>query len=336
MKVSRADREKIARKRLLSVLETHGAASTRTLEQKISDAGPTPLRVDPHILTGVRNELVKEETLKKIQKGGTFWYYRSDTPQETVETRLAEQLVAVKQFTDKNLALRIGQTLEIATFRALTQLPNAEFFGRFIDLDQHDDTTLYRKEEPPQHIGERSIPGGKNLDFILRSSSSGYLGIECKNVREWLYPDRQELLEFISKCLSLDCIPVLIGRRIPYVTFRLLSSCGVIIHQNYNQLLPASAQAVADVVKHKNMLGYHDIRTGNMPDARLQKFIVENLMGLAPEARSKFDEYCDLLEGFSNKELSYQEFAARVRRRESGQNEDHDWSDDPADFYSSR
>jgi hypothetical protein len=40
MKLTRAEREEIARKRLVAILRTHGVANARTLEQKISDAGP--------------------------------------------------------------------------------------------------------------------------------------------------------------------------------------------------------------------------------------------------------------------------------------------------------
>jgi hypothetical protein len=47
-------------KRLLVNIEAHGIATARTLEQKISDGGPFNQRVDPHVLTPVRNRLVDE------------------------------------------------------------------------------------------------------------------------------------------------------------------------------------------------------------------------------------------------------------------------------------
>jgi hypothetical protein len=129
-------------------------------------------------------------------------------------------------------------------------------------------------------------------------------------------------------------VTVIIARRIPYVTFRLLRPCGVIVHQTYNQLFPLSDQALADRARHKRNLGYHDIRVGNAPDARLLKFIGKNLPAIAEGARSRFDEYRDLLTDFVSGALSYDEFAARVRRRQSGTNEDHDWEEggDPADW----
>ncbi|HYJ82675.1 MAG TPA: hypothetical protein VEW26_07530, partial [Allosphingosinicella sp.] len=59
-KLSRQDREAIARRRILSVLTTQVVATTRTIEQKIADAGPGHLRIDPHILTPVKARLIRE------------------------------------------------------------------------------------------------------------------------------------------------------------------------------------------------------------------------------------------------------------------------------------
>jgi hypothetical protein len=47
--MTRQQRETIASQRLLGILRTHVVANLRTLEQKISDAGPSHVRVDPHI-----------------------------------------------------------------------------------------------------------------------------------------------------------------------------------------------------------------------------------------------------------------------------------------------
>src|SRR5277367_6898795 len=82
-------------------------------------------------------------------------------------------------------------------------------------------------------------------------------------------------------------------------------------HQTYNQLLPVTATALADRVRHKEALGFHDIRVGNDPDPRLQKFIGENLPLVLPEARAAFDQYKDLLMSYGSLEIDYTEFAAR-------------------------
>jgi hypothetical protein len=146
-----------------------------------------------------------------------------------VQKRLAEQVPVFQALNHGSISKRLGQTLEIATYRALLE-SGSEFFGRFKDPNAHDDGTLYAKEEPPQHIGSRSLIGDQRLDFLARHPEAGHLGIECKNVREWLYPDRQEIDEVLATCIKLDSVSVLIGRRIPYVTFILLTTCGVIVH----------------------------------------------------------------------------------------------------------
>jgi hypothetical protein len=224
-------------------LSEHTIATARTIEQKISDAGPFDQRIDPHVLTRVRNGMVAQGEICIKRHIGIDWYALAVAEPTALESRLADQAETIKE------------------------------------LDDHGDDTLYSKEEPPQHLGSRHLNGDRRLDFLTQASSGEWLGLECKNIREWLYPDRAELREMIGKCLELDCVPVIIARRIPYVTFRLLQPCGVIVHQTYNQLFPLSDQALADRARHKRNLGYHDIRVDNVPDARLLKFIGKNLPG---------------------------------------------------------
>jgi hypothetical protein len=320
-KLSRQKREEIAEKRLFSILGSHGIATARTLEQKISDAGPYNQRIDPHILTEVRNRMVEENKLVRTTHANvpSFSIVGADGIQ--IAARLALQLPVYRSINGGNIATRVGQALEIATYRCLVAA-DAEFYGRFRDLDEHDDSTLYSKEEPPQHIGKRALEGKQNLDFLLRDNSAGWMGLECKNVREWLYPDREELLDTLKKCLALHAVPVIIARRIPYVSFRLLGRCGVIFHENYNQRIPASEKDLADKAKRKDLLGYHDIRTGNEPDDRMVAFFQDTLPNIAEEMRKRYEEYYDLLAAWAHNAMTYEEFAAQVRRREQGINED--------------
>lgn len=152
-----------------------------------------------------------------------------------------------------------------------------------------------------------------------------WAAIECKNVREWLYPERSEVKELIAKALHLDCVPVLIARRIHASTSMLFNSCGLIVHQTYNQLLATADADLAARARDKTMLGYHDIKVSNEPDARLVKFLTVNLPAVMPGARERFDEFKDLLTDYCHGDMSYGEFAARVRRRNDGSSEDSDW-----------
>ena len=324
MGISRKDREALARKRIQSILARHGVANARTLEQKISDAGPGNQRIDPHILTPVRNALVQEGRVKRVERNNAPWFHLANTPASTVEERLQEQLPIFRGLQHGNLGLRIGQCLEIAIFRALRKQEKPDFLGHFRDLDDHDDSSRYSKEEPPQSLSGNSLSGDQRLDFLIRHQEAGWAAIEAKNVREWLYPDREEVTDLLEKAVALDCVPVLIARRFPFVTFKLLSACGVVLHQNYNQLLPEADRELAEKAKDKRLLGYHDIRLGNQPDSRLIRFITTNLPRLLPEARERFDDYKDLLEAFADHSMGYEEFAARVRRRSDGVDEERD------------
>lgn len=330
-KLSRAERLSIARKRLLRLLERHGVATWRTIEQKIADSGPYGMRIDPHHLTPARKELEKDSLVipyKPQYPPESVWFHLAGTSSDTIRERLEIQLPVYQALQDNLFKKRLGQVLEIAIFRSLEQ-QNAfgDFLGSFINLDEHDDSQLYQKEEPPRCLGKRDIGGDRRLDFLVRHPDSGWAGIEAKNAREWIYPNRKEVIDLLSKCVALDIVPVLIARRIHYSTFVVLNTCGVIVHQTYNQLFPSTDSALAEKAKHKNNLGYHDIRIGNHPDGRLMNFIGQNLFAVLPEHRAKFDKYKDLLAKFADGSMLYPEFAARVRRRRNGTNEDADWAE---------
>jgi hypothetical protein len=317
------DRQAQAERRLRSVLRTNVVANARTLEQKISDAGPSNMRVDPHVLTPVRQRLEREGVISFTQRASMHWYHLADTAQPLIDERLATLVPIHTSLRQENFTKRVGQALEIAAYRSFVAQPLLQTLGGYLDLDAHDDDHLYSKEEPPSTISGRSHRG--RLDFVLVTRTGNFAGVEIKNVREWLYPDRPEVRELINKATVLDVVPVLIARRIPYVTFKLLTTCGAIVHQTYNQLFPATDAALADKARHKDLLGYHDIRVGNQPDARLTRFVTQHLPQLVDSQRPVFDNFKDLLRAFSHRSISYVEFAARVRRRVDGTNEDADW-----------
>ena len=321
--MNREDRVLIARKRLVRVLEANVVCLARTLEQKIADAGPNPQRIDPHVLTEVRTSLVREGIIRFEKVLGAPWYYLRRTPYEDVRKRLDVLTPIHARMQRPGFTQRLGQTMEIAVYRALkAEKRRFKTLGGFPDLDDHDDSRTYKKIEPPAAISGDSMEG--EVDFLLFTKGEA-AAIEVKNVREWLYTDREEVRAIISKALAVDAIPVLVARRIHFVTFKVLNPCGVIIHQTYNQMFPSADQALANQAKHKDLLGFHDIRTGNQPDKRLTSFISGNLPGLLDDARDRFNQNRDLLEAFITNDMPYKEFAARVRRRSNETNEDNDW-----------
>ena len=194
-------------------------AKWRTLEQKISDAGPFDQRIDPHVLTNARDELLRDGRMLKRTEAGIPWFYLPNTQEQALRNRLDEQASMVRELNSGNLSKRIGQCLEISTYRSLLLQEELEYFGRFKDLNRHDDSILFSREEPPQSISGRELDGDERLDFLIRHPQAGWAGIEVKNIRQWLYPSRQEIADLIRKAVALDCVPILIARRFSYVTF---------------------------------------------------------------------------------------------------------------------
>src|SRR5687768_12609536 len=82
-------RHELASKRLRSILRSHVVASDRILEQKISDAGPTNQRVDPHILTEARSFLTTTGVVAVRQPSNVPWYYLESSPDTIVSERLS-------------------------------------------------------------------------------------------------------------------------------------------------------------------------------------------------------------------------------------------------------
>jgi hypothetical protein len=300
----------------------------RTLEQKISDAGPSGQRVDPIYLTKALQELRAEGRVVPKEAERINWYHLAGADSGSVEKRLEQQVSVYAQATAKQFKNRLGQVLEIAVYRALQQQSILEFVGGFSDLDKHGDEKPYRKDEPPSIVSGKSM-GTKRLDFVGWHREAGLWGIEVKNARGWFYPDRDDVRAFLRKCCAVNAVPILIARRISYVLrSEVFEPCGAIIHQTYNQRYPNSDAELALQVRDKRLLGFHDVRVGNEPDARLIKFLHVNLPAILPKAREKFDEHKDLLKGLGDKSLSYVDFHVELNTRRGKYNRVEDENDD--------
>jgi hypothetical protein len=307
--MTRTERLALAQKRLLSVLRTYVLATDRTLEQKISDAGPTNQRIEPGILTRARGLLVANGRVVALQRGRTTWFHLAESEQEAVQNRLAELEPIYLRTQDGNFKRRVGQALEIAVMKALAMSEQA-FLGGFSDLGEHDDREPYNRVEPPLTVSGKKIEKGP-LDYI--SFPAGFVaGIEVKNYRTWLYPDSAAVRELLWKSSDVGAVPVLIARRVPFITFRLLNLSGGLVHQTYNQLYPAADAELGGLVRDKRWLGYHDVRNGNDPDVRLQKFIGQDLPGLMADAKRVFEIFRETHNAYGKGEMLYYDWLKEI------------------------
>lgn len=282
------ERLALARRRILSVLTKHRVCSGRTLENKVADAGPTHMRIDPHVITNGLRDLREAGQIRIMNRHNVHWYTLPSLSQPDIDSRLAELEPIQEAFAEHGFSMRVGQALEIALYCALASTSALDLWGGFLDLESHGDGSLYRKEEPPSlWRGNRYLKG--KLDFVVVDKQTAIAGgVEAKNTREWIYPDRKEVTELLRKCCALDLLPILVGRRIHFTTTRLLVPRGGLVHETYNHRVPESDAQLAQRAKSKHLLGYHDIRLGNLPDARMLAF-AGRLPSLLPVARGKFE-----------------------------------------------
>lgn len=304
------ERIAIGERRIQNILRKHGVATMRMLEQKISDAGPNPQRIDPHLLTKSRISLMNKGILKTLAPKGIQWHYLTETSPTFLNQRFNQLNAIHAQTESRAFTDRMGDTAEIAVMKAMQQ-SRSQFFGHFTDLGKHDDSQRYMKHDPDFYCGV-PIEGGK-LDYILVHPEAGGMGIEIKNTREWIYPDKDIVTQLLRKCVQIDVVPVLIARRIHYSAFSILNACGGVIHQVYNQLYPTADSALAEQVRDRMLLGYADVRIGNEPDARLLKFFQSSLPSIAEESRDKFNENKELIEQYTQGNISYPQFVGKLR-----------------------
>lgn len=331
---SNPDFLELAKSRIRDILSQRVVATTQIFEHLICDMGN--LSLEPRIVGMARKTLIRDGELREWRTdraNDPMWFYLPNASLTDVESHIDRLSDVLRGLARQAVKKRRGQCLELAIYRALLRQQRGEYFGQFPNFDPTDlerPNKLYRKEEPPSHIGNRAIPGERPLDFLYMHDSAGFGGIEAKNVRQWLYPDHADIRGFLVKCVALDCVPVLVARRLPGVTIEVLGSSGVVIHQTLNQLYCVADKDLAESAMRQDSLGFDDIRIGDEPDAALSHFIGTKLDNELPVARKRFDKFKDLLTRYAYEKIQYPEFVGRVRLRAAGK-DDTAWKNDDQD-----
>jgi hypothetical protein len=297
--------------RLPNVLAAEIVACQKTLEQKISDQGPTPLRVDPHLLGLGLRELTVERgiftTYTHEKTGPTSWYANAGTPKEAINAKLNEVAPLYAQVASGSFPNLVGDALEIVVQRSLTELrtahPNFDFLGSFDLATDKNKQGRFVKVEPPAVLSGKKC--ARIPDFFLTGFPFGTLSIECKNLREWIYPHHRLIADLIAKSIETDTIPCLVARRIHYTTLtNFFVPAGILAHESYYQYYPSDHADLAAAVQQKRSLGFSDVRATEEPHPRTVKFFSGNLIKVAPAMAEKFRKNRDALAAYVNDEIN--------------------------------
>ena len=303
-------RIRTAMKRIPNVLDTELVACQKTLEQKISEQGPKPQRVDPHLISLARKELTNHRrTIKHYTHASTGdiqWYTNTRAEDGKVLAKLNTVAPLYREITSQPFKKVVGDALEVITYKCLLNLKNRErrfaFHGSF-DLSAPKLQGCFKKTEPTQNISGSTTE--KRADFILFGHNSGPICIECKNYREWIYPHHHAIKELIQKSLELGAIPLLIARRLHYTTLtNFLQPAGILAHESYFQYYPSDKAEIANRVKDKRSLGFTDVLATEEPHERTSKFFNELLPRINEPAADKFSRNKEALQAFVDDEIN--------------------------------
>jgi hypothetical protein len=239
------------------------------------------------------------------------WYAPARLRPAAFERKLNEELVPVyRATTNPVFTASLGDPLEIAVFKILRALRQADrrlnFLGAF-DLSARNENGRYPKTQPPVSLNDSTLSGPPDFVMYHPTSSEAAL-IECKNLREWLYPSSGEIKELVAKALICDMTPILVARRLPYITkVALCEPAGIIAHETYNQLYPETDEGrelAAKVIRIRG-LGYFDVRASEAPSEHTIRFFRENVPTLLPLAAAKFHQNRGLLQEWIDGGISW-------------------------------
>jgi len=301
-------RIEVAKARVQSVLDRERVAHQKTLEQKISDQGPTGKRVDPHLL-GLAimdlQELGRLKVSKHEATGAQKWYANRLTKSEEIEPRLNE-LAPIYAETLK-ASNSVGDALEVITEKAISASFEGKnrfaYQGHFLMDEPRDKHGRLRKIQPPKAVGPHHT--NKEADFILFGFDQGPLCVECKNYREWFYPHHEEIKSTIIKSYELGSIPVFVGRRIHYTTREnFFAPAGIVFHESFYQYYDPEDAELAAKAKEKTLLGFSDIRASHHPEQRTLRFFNHYLPQLIENAAPRWAATRDSAYAYAKNEMN--------------------------------
>ncbi|MCZ0875635.1 hypothetical protein [Peribacillus sp. AS_2] len=270
----------LGRKRILRILDKYRVSSMRHLEIKISEAGPYNQRVEPAPLSiayrQLKNEghiiVIKTEPVEIVASAYTY-----GKPGDKGKLQKFERLYNLHHtYVQKDEIC--GMQLEKLIFdTALDCRDQYTIFGS----GPIDDGGILKKPPGSEILfynGNASYKGA-GLDLFLKHNDTQIpIGIEAKNIREWIYPASYEVWRMIAKAATLECLPVLAARKISFISRAgFFSKVGILGFQTQFQYFnprvkAASNYKFADVVK-KEGLGYADIKiTNDIPPFFLSYF----------------------------------------------------------------
>lgn len=110
----------------------------------------------------------------------------------------------------------------------------------------------------------------------------------------------KDIWEIIEKCVKNEALSVIIARKFSYKTRIFFKELGILEFETHNQyFLPKLEETMKDI-RHKDGLGFADIRFKDEPEKRYITFFDSIVKSQEEAYRHKFFSYLDSLKEYSN------------------------------------
>jgi len=240
------------------------------MEAKLSDAvyPGVAKAVQPHHLTTARYRLLKAGVIEKLDentRGGQVvaTYVMADPTKSARRQAGRKRLLHSRYLSWSRESNKWGAAPIPAALERVIQasLAEAAAYGyRLLRPQGGGEVT---------QIAGAPVPGGRidNATFFTGLTPGGMpiktvlLAIEAKNIRQWVYPQTQELYQLLDKAVrlrlahpDLDILPVLVCRRAHYLTTKMAQHIGFHVIQTRRQYVrPAVAGTDDDARKFEEV-----------------------------------------------------------------------------------
>jgi hypothetical protein len=291
--------------------------------------------VDEMIRTG---ELITQQNNPRI-------YTLSDFGKPGDAARLKAFLDWHRMFLDLSQKEEVcGLVLERIVFEAVQKSEKFTVFGTGPVYDSNK-ILIKPKFSELIHYNGKMIYGGEHgagLDLFMTHNELKFpIGLEAKNIREWVYPSAWQIWRLIARACSFECLPVLITRKIPFTTRSgLFKNFGILGFESQFQYFSPQVKALSKYrfdqnVVHKDRLGFADIKyfkDGDAVPKHFNQFFESNLYKNAPLYYDRFLSHLPILKKYAiDKGLAEESISGKKRRQLYQEFKEEVGFDDPAD-----
>lgn len=309
-KRTRHEWQQLAEYRLLNILRRRRLCNLRQLEVKIAEAGPPDRRPQPMSIKDALRALLDSRAIKiGLPKDSapsitTNFYAPADfDPMRWGDQARAElimqywpryrQVSGTKELCGDALETLVDKAIDTSDLYTRLGETGKAFDAYFVD-------GLRIRNSPP-------------LDHILFCPSRRItIGVEDKNWQAWVYPHEALIRKLLRNCLQNGHSPVLVTRKIPYLTRLLFKRLGILGFETHFQYFHPSAKTELTIAKHKDGLGFAYIRFDTEPPQPLVRFFHTTVPANIDRVRDIFASQEPLVREYVEEQVGYGELMHKV------------------------